>query len=73
MQRAGLVGAFGLVRRSAMVNARRSAGGFNSKFDCEKKWDERRDDNPFYAYDPAFTNSSLVGLSGSCGIVVVVG
>ena len=52
--------------QALFANTQRFAGGFNSKFDFEKKWDERHnDDNPFYAYDPNFTNTSLVRLTPS--------
>ena len=56
-------GLFSSLRSQGVVvnTPKRFAGGFNSKFNFEKPYDPKRgDNNPFYEYDPTFSNESTV-------------
>lgn len=47
-------------RNSLFHISKRTAGGFNSKFNFEKPYDQRNEVDPMYEYDPNFKYDSTV-------------
>merc|ERR1711879_1132345 len=51
------------LRARCVLNTKRFGGGFNSKFNFEKPWNQKEGDlDPMYQYDPDFKNESTIPL-----------